>query len=106
MPFRRQGPPPWHSGYEWPTAGRSTWGEDGLPPKLYGHQTTQYAGLFERITIGAFMVWAAVVSAFAEESYAHLSPLGVEPPNAESLRSRSEERRVGKECRSRWAPAH
>jgi hypothetical protein len=27
--------------------------------------STQYAGLFERITIGAFMVWVAAVSAFA-----------------------------------------
>ena len=29
-----------------------------------------------------------------------------ELPNAEELRRRSEERRVGKECRSRWSPYH
>src|SRR5256885_16536318 len=28
------------------------------------------------------------------------------PPHAEENRSRSEERRVGKECRSRWSPYH
>src|SRR5688572_32087988 len=27
-------------------------------------------------------------------------------PNPQSRRSRSEERRVGKECRSRWSPYH
>ena len=27
-------------------------------------------------------------------------------PEYSSLRSRSEERRVGKECRSRWSPYH
>ena len=29
-----------------------------------------------------------------------------EQPNNKSDRSRSEERRVGKECRSRWSPYH
>ena len=30
----------------------------------------------------------------------------VEPAQAEALGRRSEERRVGKECRSRWSPYH
>jgi len=29
-----------------------------------------------------------------------------EDPEREGLRNRSEERRVGKECRSRWSPYH
>src|SRR5690554_5681377 len=29
-----------------------------------------------------------------------------QPPDQTSLRLRSEERRVGKECRSRWSPDH
>src|SRR2546426_928328 len=29
-----------------------------------------------------------------------------DPPSEEELDSRSEERRVGKECRSRWSPYH
>ena len=29
-----------------------------------------------------------------------------EIPNAEVIGTRSEERRVGKECRSRWSPYH
>ena len=33
--------------------------------------------------------------------------LGVDPKKADqAIRSRSEERRVGKECRSRWSPYH
>src|ERR1051325_12103280 len=34
-----------------------------------------------------------------------LLPLGLDP-NQRPLRTRSEERRVGKECRSRWSPDH
>src|SRR2546429_8919809 len=35
------------------------------------------------------------------------SPCGArEQPSSGRLRSRSEERRVGKECRSRWSPYH
>src|SRR5256884_8033789 len=48
--------------------------------------------------------------AFARENLRPVTPNPVRP-RAESLRSegertRSEERRVGKECRSRWSPYH
>ena len=39
-----------------------------------------------------------------DDAFLHLFPTFVEEFNA--LRSRSEERRVGKECRSRWSPYH
>ena len=32
--------------------------------------------------------------------------LGIDGVDANGVRSRSEERRVGKECRSRWSPYH
>ena len=35
----------------------------------------------------------------------HLSPVAAKAPSGD-LRARSEERRVGKECRSRWSPYH
>src|SRR3712207_6946626 len=34
------------------------------------------------------------------------TPGGAEPDSAAYLTARSEERRVGKECRSRWSPYH
>src|SRR6266436_8644489 len=42
------------------------------------------------------------------ESCARLSQLGVDVlvNNAAVMAERSEERRVGKECRSRWSPTH
>ena len=35
-----------------------------------------------------------------------LLPIQVNNDEGETLKSRSEERRVGKECRSRWSPYH
>ena len=32
--------------------------------------------------------------------------IGITPANLSILKNRSEERRVGKECRSRWSPYH
>ena len=34
------------------------------------------------------------------------SPVAVTPGPAPTIQLRSEERRVGKECRSRWSPYH
>ena len=43
----------------------------------------------------------------ADEFYAHLKVDKVPPRTSQpSPQSRSEERRVGKECRSRWSPYH
>ena len=53
---------------------------------------------------------------FAENSFRSYAPIKEAKPIAtsyidldivnQSLRGRSEERRVGKECRSRWSPYH
>src|SRR5689334_24004812 len=43
----------------------------------------------------------------AQCCYANSCATGTaEPPNSGRHRPRSEERRVGKECRSRWSPDH
>ena len=34
------------------------------------------------------------------------APLGIDNPVTVQVLGRSEERRVGKECRSRWSPYH
>ena len=36
----------------------------------------------------------------------YIKDLSFENPNAPDILMRSEERRVGKECRSRWSPYH
>src|SRR5256885_15345310 len=40
---------------------------------------------------------------YAARRYAEIAP---DVPHAQHMPSRSEERRVGKECRSRWSPYH
>ena len=49
-----------------------------------------------------------VKTRLSEDEYAdftaRLAPYGIS--QSEFLRQRSEERRVGKECRSRWSPYH
>ena len=42
----------------------------------------------------------------SEETNAHPSAYLWIPENCKQVRARSEERRVGKECRSRWSPYH
>src|SRR3712207_9202924 len=51
------------------------------------------------ILFGAFLIFTGVKMMFAPEK-------GVEPDRNLLIRLRSEERRVGKECRSRWSPYH
>ena len=41
-----------------------------------------------------------------EEYEARISELEIQIETTERTNSRSEERRVGKECRSRWSPYH
>src|SRR3712207_9159147 len=54
----------------------------------------------------------AYVQTLAEALHAELAPLGVDVlasapgPTDSGFAARSEERRVGKECRSRWSPYH
>ena len=38
--------------------------------------------------------------------YRYCSPREADPVAVQFLQARSEERRVGKECRSRWSPYH
>ena len=49
--------------------------------------------------------WRQFLVKVANES-GTTAPLAAVSPNAQSVHNRSEERRVGKECRSRWAPYH
>src|SRR2546422_2269785 len=44
---------------------------------------------------------ARVLATFLRTDHGHLAPLR---PSSEAAQERSEERRVGKECRSRWSP--
>ena len=49
--------------------------------------------------IGTSKVWI-------EKSYIYFSVLQTQYKNIKTTHRRSEERRVGKECRSRWSPYH
>src|SRR2546422_6211950 len=54
-------------------------------------------------------IFGASPSAFAPAATASAQARGFTPPafaTSRTLRRRSEERRVGKECRSRWSPYH
>ena len=39
-------------------------------------------------------------------TYLYFHEMNIDPSEPQKKRSRSEERRVGKECRSRWSPYH
>src|SRR2546430_8287643 len=65
--------------------------EDGL---LLRHESRQLAGLLQRV---AQQLLAEHVAAGFEGFLAHREV---------QVQRRSEERRVGKECRSRWSPYH
>ena len=41
-----------------------------------------------------------------EGTFAEVMGVNINEPSYEMIASRSEERRVGKECRSRWSPYH
>ena len=50
---------------------------------------------------------AAATGTWTEEEIRHQPRAWIRSlTNIDALRSRSEERRVGKECRSRWSPYH
>src|SRR5258705_12365365 len=46
------------------------------------------------------------VGGYVEGNWQHLGTNGVSEGHQFQMRRRSEERRVGKECRSRWSPYH
>src|SRR5260370_1216070 len=62
---------------------------------------------FRRVLFRSVLAAALCTTKAADEStsVASRSPVAGEVP-AVPLRTRSEERRVGKECRSRWSPYH
>ena len=68
------------------------------------------AGLALLLSVVAFPAAAATFKVSPIQIYLSAGKatelLAVENQSTESVRLRSEERRVGKECRSRWSPYH
>jgi len=52
--------------------------------------------------------WLFVLGAATPAAYSppHIVDETLEPLDLDTINARSEERRVGKECRSRWSPYH
>ena len=72
-----------------------------MPPS----QNTSRPGRFRRLLGGVAIVGAlAVAGSIATGHYFHAAQATATAAAAEQ--ARSEERRVGKECRSRWSPYH
>ena len=94
----------YYEGYGWGNnyyhqLGRSDT-SDHLPSKL--------TNLRDIVSIDGGRSTAALVSNsnFDDESYDKAGSIRMAGYNGSSESSRSEERRVGKECRSRWSPYH
>ena len=62
-------------------------------------------GLTAVVTGGATGIGFAYAEAMADNG-AHVTLLDVDADALDRAVARSEERRVGKECRSRWSPYH
>ena len=62
-------------------------------------------GFFNRQS-GVFLVLAAAMLWGTSGTAQRFAPGGYDPLVIGALLLRSEERRVGKECRSRWSPYH
>src|SRR2546425_10236390 len=81
--------------------------QHGVPPRLATHfkqaQPVQDL-LFPAALEGSRKHFRGGRVEYAEHS--RRCPLGVERSSLDRLAKRSEERRVGKECRSRWSPYH
>src|SRR5437879_13394981 len=78
--------------------------EDGIrDTSVTGVQTCalpiSIAPIAIRISFARFRAGSSATTATAP------SPMSAKPPGSASMK-RSEERRVGKECRSRWGPRH
>src|SRR2546430_4490110 len=88
--------------------------EDGIRDLTVTGVQTCALPIFERADVLAARdddVLGAVLDLDVAVGLHHREIAGVEPAAGESLRGRvrilrSEERRVGKECRSRWSPYH
>ena len=78
---------------------------DAQKPMEEGPSTIRYKGV--NLTPGGFIAAETVYRQRAESADINTQLAGIPyPGNALSKVSRSEERRVGKECRSRWSPYH
>src|SRR2546425_5494984 len=65
-------------------------------------------GIRDKLVTGVQTCALPICPIFLVTVFVTMAPLGRDP-NLENIRSdsdRSEERRVGKECRSRWSPYH
>ena len=60
--------------------------------------------LFPRLALMAVVV--ALVSACSQKKQEYTDVIPANAHTVVSINLRSEERRVGKECRSRWSPYH
>ena len=63
-------------------------------------------GTIHRIAAELGLSVETVRNYFGGENYKEGKSCGVHIESSPNGRSRSEERRVGKECRSRWSPYH
>ena len=77
-------------------------------------KTAEAIQIYQLDTVKGKLTKVTFAKDVVNPSYLTLSPNGkylyactdTKTPNAGSVSSRSEERRVGKECRSRWSPYH
>src|SRR3712207_7948623 len=58
------------------------------------------------LLIPAALLQVSALAAFVGHAWPRVRPLTALRPDHTGHRKRSEERRVGKECRSRWSPHH
>ena len=78
--------------------------ENGMYP-LIGLDPADVRAAFASIKTSDYDEWAAGFSAVAER-YMEQAKSAETTDSAKASALRSEERRVGKECRSRWSPYH
>ena len=89
----------------------------GFAGGVIGYRARRNAGLIDFDNIGAYAIedfWEPLVAVRGglvldpDDFYilASKESVAVPPDHAAEMVARSEERRVGKECRSRWSPYH
>ena len=63
-------------------------------------------GILEVFESERYKAYLRVMSKFHHYSFNNTMLIALQKPDASLIAERSEERRVGKECRSRWSPYH
>ena len=58
------------------------------------------------ITAGSSFIFANAIGKSPPTRLAHITRMNIDSPTIMGIPNRSEERRVGKECRSRCSPYH